>query len=78
MPLKLTVEVITPLDEEDEGILAALVLLPYAIKQARENGRPVLCAQMDPRDENRICTLVRGHEGRHDYVTVGPLEGPAN
>ncbi len=82
MSVELSVRISTPLDEEDNELLAGLALMTMAIANSTAaktlagegeapSGLDDACGQQDPKRETHFCTGESGHRGRHTYRDFG-------
>ena len=86
MPIKLNIEVTSPLQPDDRDLLSGVAIMTLAIanhemaKQAfpdafgddEETPEPQPCASADPTGE-LLCIGVIGHRGRHKYRPFSAL-----
>ena len=82
MSVELSVRICTPLDAEDNELLAGLAMMTMAIANSTaakalagdgeaQSGLDGACGQQDPKRTTFFCTGESGHRGRHTYRDFG-------
>ena len=86
MSIKLSIEITSPLENDDRDLLSGIAVMtlaianhemaknafPEAFREDDEPGEPIPtpCAFLDPGDGARICIGDAGHRGRHRFRTI--------
>jgi len=76
MGIRLSIEITTPIDDDDKQMMAGVAAMTFAIANSEqmqeqaeaeqeETGEPEPCGSVSP--ENGICVKEAGHSGRHKH-----------